>query len=298
MKQILHASPILLVFITILSLHATTEQKALIALQPSQDHIENYTRMQKSPFFTICIYAYNTENWIKKNLDSVFSQHYKNYRILYIDDASYDATTNTVQKYISTTSAQHIKIITNTEHQGELKTLYSIINNCADDEIIILLNGNDWLAHNKVLTELGAAYNSNDIWLTYGTCTSAPKGCNISIRNGSIPQHILEHRLYRDIFPYMPVRSFYAWLFKLIKKDDLIDASTGDFFEHAAECYIMWPLLEMAHNHFKAISSTTYVINSHDPIAQLEKDYHLRMAINSQMDKNIPIYPLAIKPNC
>lgn len=241
--------------------------------------------------FTLFIYGYNNKDWIKFNLDSVLSQEYTNYRIIYLDDASDDNSNEIVKKYLHDKKTNvNIEVISNTEHQGKLKSMYALLHNCRDEEIIILLNGCDWLSNNYVLRTICKEYINNDIWLTFGSCTSEPKSCNIGLRNGSIPQTILETKQFRKIFPYMPAQSFYAGLFKRIKKNDLIDPTTNDFYAHAVECYVMWPLLEMANTHFKAISEITYVVNCTDPIARLLDDYHLRMACNNQMGKQLPIY--------
>lgn len=224
--------------------------------------------------------------------------HYNNYRILLVDDASIDDTIEKAKKLVITEHKSFdIEIIAFQKPQGKLRAMHTVLNACKDEEIIVLLDARDWLADASVLSTLHKEYTENDIWLTFGTATSDPKSCNIGLRNGEIPNEIIENRHFRKIFTYMPVRTFYAWLFKLIKKEDLINPATGDYYQEAAECYIMWPLLEMAHTHFKAISEITYVVNCNDPITKLIEDYHLRMACNAQMGKNIPIYPIASKPN-
>lgn len=174
--------------------------------------------------------------------------------------------------------------------------MYSILNDCADEEIIVLIDAHDWLANEWVLSNLCKEYSENDIWITYGSCTSDPAGCNIGLRNGTVPPEIIEKRHFRKIFPFMPLRTFNAWLFKQINKEDLIDPVRGNFYQEAADCYVMWPLMEMAHTHYKAFNEITYVVNCSDPIAKLTEDYHLRMACNSQMGKNIPIYSAITKP--
>ncbi len=42
------------------------------------------------PHFVIEITSYNSIKWYKQNLDSVFSQTYPYYRVIYIDDNSID----------------------------------------------------------------------------------------------------------------------------------------------------------------------------------------------------------------
>ena len=47
---------------------------------------------QESNHFTFIITSYNCEKWVESNLNSILSQNYENYDIVYIDDASTDYT--------------------------------------------------------------------------------------------------------------------------------------------------------------------------------------------------------------
>lgn len=257
---------------------------------------KKYSLREELPI-TVVIYAYNTSDWLSFNLDSAFDQEYTNYHIVYIDDASTDNTSKKVRHYLKNKNSKiKFDLITLTEHQGKLKSLYSAVTTCHDEEIVILLDACDWLANKYVLNRICKEYSEHDTWVTFGTATSEPKSCNIGVRNGKVPQEIVDTQQFRKIFPYSPTRSFYAGLFKKIDKNDLIDPKTNDFYAHAAECYIMWPILEMANTHFKVIDEVTYVMNCHDPIAKLVEDYHLRVACNSQMGKKLPIYQASHKP--
>jgi hypothetical protein len=43
-----------------------------------------------------------------------------------------------------------------------------MIHSCDDDEIIVTVDGDDWLADDDVLKRLNAVYSSDEIWMTYG----------------------------------------------------------------------------------------------------------------------------------
>lgn len=253
--------------------------------------------VEKQLPLTVIVYAHNTAASIEKNIDSILKQQYDHYRIIYINDASKDNSQKLLDNYlVSHQLSNKIQLITYDAPQGKLNAFYNAIHHCQDHEIIVLLDGRDWLVNEWVLSNICHLYHENDILLTYGSCTSFPYGCNIGMRNGATPDDIVKKHQFRKVFPFMPLRSFYAWLFKQIKKEDLVDPGTGDFYEHAAECYIMWPLMEMADTRFKYIPNITYVVNCINPIAKLTEDYYLRMACNAQMGKDLPVYSALSEP--
>ena len=57
--------------------------------------------MNNHIFFSIIICCYNSENFLKETLQSIFEQEYKNWEIVIINDGSIDNTEEIVFKYIS-----------------------------------------------------------------------------------------------------------------------------------------------------------------------------------------------------
>ena len=50
--------------------------------------------------FTVAISAYNIENYVKRAIDSVLNQTFKNYELLVIDDCSTDSTVKIIKETI------------------------------------------------------------------------------------------------------------------------------------------------------------------------------------------------------
>ncbi len=74
---------------------------AYLGFDPKNDKIPK-------PFFSICIPTYNRANFIKKTIESVLSQTYKNFEIIIIDDGSTDNTEEVLKEYI-TNEVRYIK---------------------------------------------------------------------------------------------------------------------------------------------------------------------------------------------
>jgi hypothetical protein len=135
---------------------------------------------------------------------------------------------------------------------------------------VVLLDGDDWFAHNGVLNKINEVYANSDCWMTYGQYRSWPDnmiGCS-----REIPSHVIETNDFRAAeWCSSHLRSFYAWLFKLIKVEDLISPS-GAFYHMAWDQAIMFPMLEMSGYRAKFISEVLYIYNAGNPINDCKVD--------------------------
>lgn len=216
----------------------------------------------------IIVASYNNKDWYRKNLDSIFEQKYSNYRVIYINDASPDGTGKLVVDYIKEKGIQEkITLIDNSIRYTALPNLYSAIHSCKDDDVIALLDGDDWFANDQVLSIINKAYCDKNIWLTYGSCqdlyedgftypcADVIEKINENIRN---TEQIDDRRL-RGYFVPGHLITFYAWLFKEIKLKDLL--FNGKIASISYDVAINYPLFEMARNHIQFIPEITYIHN-------------------------------------
>src|ERR1700722_873323 len=112
--------------------------------------------------FVIVIPSYNNARWYERNLQSVLSQNYTDFRVIYVDDCSPDSTGDLVEAYLEKNDADHkVHLIKNSNRRGPLHNLYTMIYMSDDDEIIVTLDGDDWLPDNDVLTRLNEVYSSD-----------------------------------------------------------------------------------------------------------------------------------------
>jgi len=213
--------------------------------------------------FVILTASYNNEQWLHKNLDSIFGQKYDSsyWRVIYINDCSSDNTGQLVEEYV----AQHgyhdqITIIQNEKRRRHLANQYDAIHHlCKSNEIIVICDGDDWFAHPFVLHYLNEIYQDADVWLTWGQFWYWHRdrlGCS-----RKIPQHILQENRVREHRPWVTshLRTFYAGLFKQIKFEDLL--YEGQFFPMCADTATMMPMIEMAGTRIKFIPDILYIYN-------------------------------------
>lgn len=231
----------------------------------------------KEKEFVIVIPSYNNKEWYKKNIDSVLQQNYHNYSVVYADDCSLDGTGDLVEEYAQEAiKTGKLKLIKNQQRKLSLENIYTVLHTLSPQVIVVLVDGDDWLAHNDVLSHLNAVYQNNDVWLTYGQYQMCP-GTGIGICR-SIPHRVIENNQFRNYqWVTTHLKTFYAGLFHKIKKQDLQYKDT--FFAMTGDQAFMFPMLEMAGSHIQFISEVLYTYNTVNPINDWRVDAALQHSI-------------------
>ncbi|HSX11377.1 MAG TPA: glycosyltransferase family A protein [Chlamydiales bacterium] len=219
---------------------------------PTENRPTNFT-LKNLPF-TIVIVGVNNGAAVEKTLTSVFSQNYENYHVVYIDDASDDGSYDVARDLIY--DSGHLGQVTlarNEERLGILANLFRAVQLLDEREIILVLQGEDWLAHEWVLQRLNAYYADPDVWLTYGQYRDYP-----TYQLGTC-RELKEVALRSGPFAPSHLNTFYAGLFKKVRESDFI--AGGKFLSACSEMAYMVPMLEMAKNHAQFISEILYINN-------------------------------------
>jgi len=223
----------------------------------------------------VVIPSYNNAQWYKRNLDMLVAQekNYKNWRAVYIDDFSTDGTGDEVEKYIKEKKFDHkIKLIKNKERHRQLHNVYNTVHTCKNNEIVVIYDGDDFLKDDSVLLHINKVYQDPNVWMTYGQYEVHPTGQKGQCQE--IPDIVIdqnEFRSYKWVSSHL--RTFYAGLFKQIKKEDLMH--NNDFFHAATDMAAMFPMLEMAGKHAHFIPRTLYVHNQDNPLNQFKTELKL-----------------------
>lgn len=214
--------------------------------------------------FVIVTTAYNAEEYIRRNIDSVWDQDYPNahYRQIIIDDVSEDVTTDLVKLFTGDTPAANIELIENGERVGGCQNLTTAFRAADPNSIILQVDGDDWLPDNHVLTFLNQLYQDPDLWMTYNSWIFPDKSAGRALRPHS--PRTIENRSYRDE-PWCAshLHSFRARLFQHVRDDSLIDPETGKPWSAAVDMSHYFPMLELAGRHARHVERPLYVYNLH-----------------------------------
>ena len=114
--------------------------------------------MRTNTHFKIIVPNYNNEKWIKYCLKSVIKQEYENYQCIIIDDMSTDSSVNIIENIIK--NDDRFILVKNTEKKLALRNIYEaiVLSNPSQEDVVITLDGDDWLLGNNVLDYLNRQY--------------------------------------------------------------------------------------------------------------------------------------------
>lgn len=240
--------------------------------------------------FKIIIPIYNSEKWAKKCIDSVKMQKYTNYEVIIVNDCSTDKTSEIIKQEIKGFNKFHF--IDNTIKSCALEnTVKGIRYICKNDEdIIVILDGDDWLVSDDVLSHMNQVYKE-DIWITWGQfkLLSDNKICKHKGENWAGEIKGKFHRRWMKRYLFSHLRTYKYFLFKAIKDEDLRDEN-GNYYTTSGDVVIALPLVEMAgEKHRKSVDKLMYVYNNMSDLNDMKVCKNKQKDIYEEM-KNKPVY--------
>lgn len=232
--------------------------------------------------FCIIVPSYNNAKNYRENLDSIFEQKYTNYYVLYFDDASNDNTNKLVHNYVnklSTENKNKIHIFKNHYNSKQGCAKYIAAHFADNNDILIFLDGDDWLNNINVLNYLNDVYSLDEnVWLTYGSVLEYYKGkykkLNISRKLDTNIIKNNEYRMGKQGFITSHLRTCYAWVYKLIPLEYLL-SPTHKFLPFSTDVAEMRCQIELVGFHHKFITKRLYVYNR-DNSLQYTSSYKYR----------------------
>ena len=230
----------------------------------------------------IIVPFYNVEKWILYNIRSIKKQEYKNYECILVNDHCTDNTVDIIEKEIE--GNDNFNLYTNVEKTGALGSTSYGIDKCApnNENIIIILDGDDWFPNESVLGYLNDVYEKEKCWMTYGSYVEYPSG-NRGKFSKQIPQEIIDKRLHRETeWVTSHLRTFKYKLWKQIKKEDLKNKE-GKFYEMAGDLPVVFPMLEMCGDKSHYIKEAIHVYNRSNPLNEDKVDHQLQYSIDREV---------------
>jgi len=243
--------------------------------------------------FKIIVPFYNVEQWIKLTLKSIKLQDYENFECILMNDMSTDNSKNIAIKYIG--DDKRFRLVENRDKKYVLENICNAIElaNPSQEDIIVILDGDDWFAGKKVLSTLNEVYNKEKCWLTYGSYIEYPQKIRGKFAR-EVPKEIIDQNMFRGS-PWMTshLRSWKYGLWKHIdQQESFCEPNATDNNNHFSFCWdlaYMFPLLELAGHKIHYIPDILYVYNRQNPL-NVDKIKHQTQLAMEQKIRNMKKY--------
>lgn len=204
--------------------------------------------------FVVCVW--NAEKYIKNCIKTLKSQQDKDFKVFIIDDISTDNTVEITKSLI--VDDNRFSLIINTEKKFKLKNLDELIPTFEDEDIVIELDGDDFLLNTDVVSDIRRIYSEGDVWLTNGSFM-------YSSGNQGFSSKCNPDTVRKDVFRFSHLRTWKTFLWKSIPKDYLKD-DNGEYFKSAADVAYTFSLLELAgEENYRFLTKLYYVYNEQSP---------------------------------
>jgi hypothetical protein len=169
---------------------------------------------------------------------------------------STDNSVNLITKLID--GDERFKLIINSEKKFKLKNLDDLISTFEDEDIVVELDGDDFLLGDNVISEVKKIYKDKNVWLTNGSFMYSNGS------NGFSSKANLSN-IRESVFTFSHLRTWKSFLWKSIPKDYFKDLD-GTYFKSAADVAYTIPLLELSgEEHYRFNSKILYVYNGFSP---------------------------------
>ena len=269
---------------------------------------------------SVIIPFYNPGDFLELCVNSVLTQNYDNYEVLFINDCGTDGA---AKKYIPIQTPklneenkialdESGKIIFENSHPilnktkcksvlfwetsmrlTALRNIYNGIMQFASDpdDIVVLLDGDDWLLNKNVLSYINEFYEKTpECWMMYGS-SQWTDGRNCCSRPYTKEDFKLGIR--KSQFKISHIRTFRSGLYQSIAKQDptfsCMQDNKGEWYRMSYDTAMCIPMIEMAgFNHIFHNEKKLYVYNRENPISEDKVNQQLQWDVHNEVNHKTP----------
>ena len=235
----------------------------------------------------------NAEQLVEECILSVAAQNYSNYHHFLIDDASTDNSSFFAQLAILNLPEEiqnKFTLITRNQNYGAVYNQVDIIRKLDNNEVVLLLDGDDKLANR---TDIFSLYNSiynQGIEFTYGSCWS--QADQIPLISQPYDEYTAQTRNYRSVrfnwyIPYTHLRTFRKYLINNIPDSEFQDTKS-QWFRAGGDVAVFYALIEKAQpENIRVVNDIVYhyndnLVNNDFRINNNEQSQNAHMIISGQ----------------
>ena len=136
-------------------------------LQATRDAIEQATSVHGTPppVVSVIVPNYNSEQFLKERLDSIYSQSFKEFEVIILDDASTDASVKMIAQY-QKNFGDKTKVIRNRENSGNVFSQWLVGLDLAQGDLIWIAESDD-TADPNFLHHMVDVFRDESVLLAY-----------------------------------------------------------------------------------------------------------------------------------
>jgi hypothetical protein len=169
---------------------------------------------------------------------------------------STDNTVEVTKKLIDGDS--RFNLIVNQEKKFKLRNLDELITQFDNEDIVIEIDGDDFLLSSDTVSDIRNLYSDGNVWLTNGSFM-------YSNGNPGFSSKCNPDTVRKDVFTFSHLRTWKTFLWKAIPDSYLRD-DDGSYFKSAADVAYTFSLLELAGDeNYRFIPKLYYVYNAESP---------------------------------
>lgn len=213
---------------------------------------------------------YNAEDYVERCIGSLMGQKYRDFKCYITDDISTDKSVEKVKNMIN--GDDRFILIENKEKFYQPGNYDQVIRDnpkIDDNDIIVEVDGDDWLPDSKTLSRIAEVYSDKDVWIANGTFRYSNGA------KGFASKQVITENLRTSRFTASHIRTWRAFLWRNIKQDDLKNED-GIYWKVTGDLAFMYPMLEMSgQEHYKFMEDINYIYNEDNPLNDHKVDITL-----------------------
>ena len=169
---------------------------------------------------------YNAEKYVQRSILSIMTQTYKDFTCYITSDRSTDNSINLIRQLIK--NDPRFIIVEDSDiklyQTGNFDKVIRNNPNIKDDDVLVEVDGDDWLPDSYVFERINKLYEDKDVWIANGSFkySSGQPGF-------SSPQKNFDN-LRNSVFTASHIRTWRAFLWRNIKEEDLRDED-GNYWQ-------------------------------------------------------------------
>lgn len=189
--------------------------------------------------------------------------------VVVVDDASDDDTTEMVSGWCLRRGWRYLHNETSLKMPHNLRLALDAVPAHPDD-VVLIVDGDDWLPHPNTLASFAHFYQDPDLWLTWGQYTRWPDPAYMPNPARPYPPEVETEVAYRghDYESFNHPIAFRRHLWDHITDADLQD-DDGHWFTAGYDKAIMLPMLELSGpDHHRCLDGILYVYNEQTVLSE------------------------------